>query len=218
MPSPLRPTLSRATVVFIFTALAACGDESSADHSSLNAGSTACQPADVMRLLVRPIDEAGQCADTDHPIEVGCSSATTPDNRLAYSECWQDAVTGRRVVAPVPIANLRVRANWRPCDAALPAEFGTCQRADCPRQPTLCRFDDTCEQIRCGDAVSTFRTDGCPRTQGTPCSSDGDCGAQQVCSALVPNRAICRYSPSGTCFCETTALGPVGPGGYCAER
>lgn len=200
----------------IFVVLAACGtaqETSGQDGGRLES----CQEGDV-QVLVRLIRDEEQCVDAYTTISVGCASADTPDDLLYYFECWEDRETEQRVVSPVPLENLRTKANWQRCpdqDGAQ-AWATTCQKDDCERHAaTLCTFEITCEQLACGDGWSPYQANGCLRERGSACVLDEECDAPQVCSLFQQQgRSLCAYRPDGSCFCEKTGIGPT-ESGFC---
>lgn len=211
----MTPALRNLYLVVSFLlalAPAACGEpeERASDD-------TACQPDDNPELVVRRI--AGDCVDATSSISVGCAATETPDARLLYFECWEDAKTGERVAAPVPLANLRKKGNWRACPDVDDLSWATaCQEDDCERHSaTLCSFEDTCAEIGCGDDWSPYRADGCRREKGDSCTSNDDCEAPQVCSLFQPQDATrCAYDAINSCFCQQTGIGPT-ENGWCTE-
>lgn len=178
-----------------------------------------CGVGDVANLLVRPIDDARDCVDAYSPISLGCASPATPSGLLYYFECWQDSSTGQRVVSPVPLENLLVKGNWSKCEGQgeTPSWAKTCQKTDCNRHAnTMCTFEDTCQQLACGDAWSPYQASSCVRSKGAPCTTSEQCEPTQICSLFQnQNGSRCAYRADGTCFCHKTGAGPTQTG-FCA--
>jgi hypothetical protein len=178
-----------------------------------------CGPDHIARLRVQPIDESRGCVDVTRSaaIEVGCASPSIPVGRVYYRECWENRENGTVVIAPVPLANLRDRSEWKLCTDQTPDMYAACVENACAvHRATTCSLQDTCEQIDCGGSWSPYRRDGCERDKGEPCATDDDCDAPLICSLFQPQNAThCGYRPSGECGCSLTTVGPT-ENGFCA--
>ncbi len=200
--------------------ITACGADSSTDGKSVGGLSAdACQPGDIRNLRVRVVDKDRECVDAYMSLLVGCASPERPEDLLTYFECWEDSETGQRVISPVPLENLRSKGSWLLCEDQEPriSTYKACQLDDCERhETTFCTFEDTCEQLSCGDGWSSYRANGCMRSKGDSCVTDDECEEPQVCSLFAPPTGFCLYQPDGSCFCHTNAIGPT-EDGFCTD-
>lgn len=207
--------------VFLVTLAPGCSGTSDKDYRSNHSldDPSVCAAGDQI-LHVQAIDDELNCVDVSAVSSVGCGSGAIPDGLYLYSECWKNKATNKRVVSPVPLANLRHSDSWEPCDDPSDRTWATaCQKSDCERHiGSTCSFEDTCAQLTCGDEISPYTASGCVRQKGDPCLKDSDCSAGQVCSFFTLQAGTpCAYRPDGTCFCLTNTLAPPAQG-YCTAQ
>ena len=191
-------------------------------------GTTDCQDGDIDIVVSRVVAvDAQECVDAYDRYSLGCGSPSIPIEVVStgvYYQCWKDSENGAKVIAPIPLENLRNKANWVVCVVPDPPNayappLPPCQKEDCTRHVgTLCTFEETCTELRCGDHESAYRQDGCERQKGSPCLSDSECSSSEICSLFSPASTgwFCSYEPRGSCTCWGDALGPSEQG-WCSE-